>query len=313
VAVRGANNREVPIVSYKIPSVFISYAWEDGINQWVRELASRLRSDGVDARIDQWDTVLGDQLTEYMEQSIRENDFVLIICTPTYKSKSDARRGGVGYEGHIITGEVLTKTNDRKFIPVLRKGHWMTSAPSFLISKRYADLRGKAWTTTNSYVDLLNTLHRQLEGPPPISTVRGTASRRTNTAVDPRDNLPSYVPRTRDGHSRQYAPRFELLNLGGTVLQSLEVSLRGLRRVEAANGATVFVDSDGLQRVKAYEYQSHCKVRVRCSRDWGFRNCKHRRADRNAAGWLDALRVQDVRSLENLMSLYNLEWGNSEP
>jgi hypothetical protein len=40
-----------------------------------------------------------------MEKSVRENDYVLIICTPTYKSKSDNRVGGVGYEGDIMTGK----------------------------------------------------------------------------------------------------------------------------------------------------------------------------------------------------------------
>ncbi len=37
-----------------------------------------------------------------MERSITGSDYVLIVCTPTYKQKADARVGGVGYEGHII-------------------------------------------------------------------------------------------------------------------------------------------------------------------------------------------------------------------
>src|SRR5258705_9227069 len=95
----------------KIPTVFISYASENDLKRWVQGFASRLRADGIDARIDQWEIALGDQLTEYMERSIRENNFVLIICTPLYKLKSDSRQGGVGYEGHIITGEVYANAN----------------------------------------------------------------------------------------------------------------------------------------------------------------------------------------------------------
>src|SRR5258707_9625619 len=99
------------------PKVFISYAWENDVKIWVLDLATRLRQDGVEAILDQWALVPGDQLTQFMERAIRESDFVVFICTPTYKRKSDRRKGGVGYEGGIITGEVFAKNNHRKFIP----------------------------------------------------------------------------------------------------------------------------------------------------------------------------------------------------
>ena len=51
------------------PKVFISYAWEDGITEWVKNLAQELRSDGVDAIIDQWSLVPGDRLPQFMEKS----------------------------------------------------------------------------------------------------------------------------------------------------------------------------------------------------------------------------------------------------
>ncbi len=38
--------------------------------------------------------------------------------------KGDARKGGVGYEGGIITGEMLELGNHEKFIPLLRSGAW---------------------------------------------------------------------------------------------------------------------------------------------------------------------------------------------
>ena len=98
------------------PTVFISYSWEDDEHKkWVKELADSLLSAGIDATVDQYDLSLGDRLPQFMEQSISKVDYVLIICTPTYKSKSDLRKGGVGYEGHIISGELLTKGNERKF------------------------------------------------------------------------------------------------------------------------------------------------------------------------------------------------------
>ena len=104
---------------------FISYSWEsEDHKHWVRELASRLRGDGIDAILDRWETVPGDQLPEFMGTAVRESDFVLIICTHKYKMKSDKRQGGVGYEGDIMTAEVLTKKNHRKFIPILREQTW---------------------------------------------------------------------------------------------------------------------------------------------------------------------------------------------
>jgi hypothetical protein len=274
----------------KIPTVFISYAWENDIKSWVQRFASRLRADGIDARIDQWEIALGDHLTEYMERSIRENDFVLIICTPLYKLKSDSRQGGVGYEGHIITGEVYANANHRKFIPILGKGNWANSAPSFLKSKLYSDLTESPCFEEN-YQELLNTLSGMLTSPPPIGSRPTSGNSRASRTASPVE-----------------------LNNGSVVLHELEKRLpRGLRRDEDTNGATVFIDSQGLQRVKAYEYQTHCKIRVRCSRDWGFRNCKHRKNNRNSAGWLDSIRVCDLKSLQEVLSLYKLEWATCDP
>ena len=71
----------------KNPTSFISYSWEDKEHKkWVKDLALKLRTDGVDVKLDQWEVVPGDQLPNFMEKSIREIDYVLIICTPKYKA-----------------------------------------------------------------------------------------------------------------------------------------------------------------------------------------------------------------------------------
>lgn len=151
----------------KPPKVFISYAWEDDLKTWVLDFATRLRSDGINSILDQWETVPGDQLTQFMEKSVRESDFVVFICTPTYKRKSDRRRGGVGYEGSIITGEVFSKNNHRKFIPVLRKGKWASAAPSWAASKLFIDFRGVPYSEV-SYQQLLDTLFGKSPTAPPL-------------------------------------------------------------------------------------------------------------------------------------------------
>jgi TIR domain-containing protein len=140
--------------------------------------------------LDQWEAVPGDQLPAYMERSIRENQFVLIVCTPRYKAKSDERSGGVGYEGDIMTAEVYSKSNHRKFIPIWRNGTWRSAAPSWLAGKYYVDLRGDPYSETH-YIDLLSTLHgTRVTAPPlgaPFSTT-GTPARPTNP---PRVSNPS--------------------------------------------------------------------------------------------------------------------------
>ncbi len=123
------------------PKAFISYSWDDDPHKnWVKELATDLRGDGVETILDQWHAAPGDQLPEFMEREIRDNDYVLIVCTPNYRLRSDERRGGVGYEGDIMTAEVHTRHNHRKFIPILARGHWDESAPSWLMGKYYIDL-----------------------------------------------------------------------------------------------------------------------------------------------------------------------------
>lgn len=149
-------------------SIFISYSWEDDTHiDWVKTLATKLRKDGIDAKIDQWELSLGDQLTEFMERSIRENDYVLVICTPTYKIKSDKRQGGVGYEGDIITAELFGKQSNRKFIPVLKSGNWESSAPTWLGSKLYIDLSNFPNSLTG-YSKLEETINGKREIAPPI-------------------------------------------------------------------------------------------------------------------------------------------------
>jgi hypothetical protein len=155
----------------KMPKTFISYAWENETHiNWVRSFAEKLRNDGVEVILDQWHLTPGEQLPEFMERSIRENDFVLIICTPSYKLKSDKRTGGVGYEGDIITSEVFTQGNQKKFIPILRDGKWDEAAPSWLLGKYYIDLKDSGYFESK-YNDLLATLHNLRPQAPPVGRV----------------------------------------------------------------------------------------------------------------------------------------------
>jgi len=150
------------------PKVFLSYAWESPKHeQWVKELATRLRSDAIELILDKWHTVPGDQLTTFMEEAIRDNDYILIICTPQYKKRFDNREGGVGYEGDIMTAEVMTAQNQRKFIPILKDGDWNISSPTWLKGKYYIDLTGEPYSDEN-YQSLVKTLYKKRDEAPPL-------------------------------------------------------------------------------------------------------------------------------------------------
>lgn len=139
------------------PKVFISYSWDDETHKrWVFELAKRLRSEGIDAIIDQTHLALGGDTPEFMERSILESRYVLVICTELYKARFDGRVRGTGYEGHIITAQMVARVGSGKFIPVLRSHDWGTALPTALQGIWGTDLRKDS---EDEYRRLLAQLH----------------------------------------------------------------------------------------------------------------------------------------------------------
>jgi hypothetical protein len=137
--------------------VFLSYSWDsEAHKRWVLDFAGNLRSDGVDAVIDQTHLPLGARNPEFMERSVRESDRVLVVCTEAYKRRFDSREGGAGYEGHVITGEIVDEVGTNKFIPVLRSGEWKSSLPTALSGVAGVDLRSDS---PEEYRKLLENLH----------------------------------------------------------------------------------------------------------------------------------------------------------
>lgn len=75
--------------------VFITYAWDQNdVSSWVKDLAVQLSNLDVDVTLDQWHAEPGDQLPLFMEKEIARNDYILIVCSPKYKEKSNDRTGG---------------------------------------------------------------------------------------------------------------------------------------------------------------------------------------------------------------------------
>lgn len=126
------------------PVVFISYSWDsEAHKEWIKNFSEQLHYSGINVILDQNDLILGDPLSMFMEQSIANSDYVLIMCTPKYKEKADSRKGGVGYEESIITSDVLFNQNHRKYITVLASGTWKTSTPIWANGKYGVDLTQK--------------------------------------------------------------------------------------------------------------------------------------------------------------------------
>lgn len=190
------------------PTAFISYSWEAPEHTaWVRSFATRLRNDGVNVTLDQWHAVPGDQLPAFMEKSIRENDFVLIICTPTYKDKVDHRKGGAGYEGDVITSEMFTQQNQRKFIPILRFGQWIAAAPSAITGKYHIDLREVNPNFEEAYARLLDALYKTNPGAPPLGT---------RPSAEPVTSPPSLQAKPRTSRLPRHASDMETISFRGS-------------------------------------------------------------------------------------------------
>ena len=89
------------------------------------DLANRLREGGIDAEIDQYETSPARRLARWCEQQIKRADFVLLVCTETYRRRFDEAEPGEGWaccgKPRIITASSSTTPARRrsKFIPVL--------------------------------------------------------------------------------------------------------------------------------------------------------------------------------------------------
>ena len=140
------------------PRVFISYSWDgDPHVDWVLQLATRLRSDGVDTVLDRWDVRIGSDLSLFMEQAGDTAYRVLAIISTRYVEKTDAAEGGVGYERRVITPTLMADLRGHRIVPVLRHNPGGVM-PRFMGAAKYVDLREEA-IYEDGYYQLLQELH----------------------------------------------------------------------------------------------------------------------------------------------------------
>lgn len=150
--------------NHQVPRVFVSYSHDSPEHKrWVGELAAKLRENGIDVILDQWDLGLGDDIPKFMEQSVTEADRVLMICTDKYVHKANEGTGGVGYEAMIVTGELVQDLGTSKFIPVIRQGSAEPLVPKSVGTRLYVNL-----SHAENYQDQFNQLLRELHNAPRI-------------------------------------------------------------------------------------------------------------------------------------------------
>lgn len=150
---------------------FISYAWTDAEHQqWVVDLATRLRTDGIDIVLDVWDLEAGHDKYHFMERMVSDPSigYVLVICNAKYAEKANTRAGGVGDETQIISPEIYSNTKNKKFIPVLAEvdDDGKSLVPSYLKTRIYIDISSEQ-AYFDGYDKLLRLLHGAPEFPKP--------------------------------------------------------------------------------------------------------------------------------------------------
>ena len=120
--------------------IFISYAQKDINEEKLENLIDILEENNFEIIIDRKKLEAVSDLTNFMETSIRESDYTLVLCTPEYKKRADNRENnptGVGYEARILATKI--SNNAKNIIPILFD-NTEESIPDFLKGLIYIDL-----------------------------------------------------------------------------------------------------------------------------------------------------------------------------
>lgn len=125
--------------------LFISYSWTTPEHEeWVLNLSTELRENGVYVILDKWNLREGNDAHAFMEQMVTDElvTKVLIICDRGYVEKANKREGGAGVETQIITPEIYQNQKQNKFVAVIaeRDDAGKPYVPVYYKSRIYIDL-----------------------------------------------------------------------------------------------------------------------------------------------------------------------------
>lgn len=106
--------------------VFISYAHEsETLSNEVLEFSNSLRSEKIDAEIDQYEECPAEGWPKWMMRQVQESNFVLVCCTKVFFERANDFSGkddglGVKWETSLILQQLYAlNTGNTKFIPII--------------------------------------------------------------------------------------------------------------------------------------------------------------------------------------------------
>lgn len=145
------------------PKLFVSYSWSSPDHEeWVLQLSTELRENGVDVILDKWDLREGNDANAFMEKMVTDAEIkkVILICDQAYAEKANNRSGGVGTEAQIISGEIYAAQDQAKFVAVVKERDAEGNAylPAYYHSRIYIDLSDPS-TYSENFEQLLRWIY----------------------------------------------------------------------------------------------------------------------------------------------------------
>ena len=287
------------------PKVFISYSWYPEENKIrVQRLAERLMQDGVNVILDIWDLKHGHDKYVFMEQMVKDPDIkkVLVICNEDYALKADARKGGVGTESTIMSGDIYSLAEQTKFIPILmEKKNGKACLPTFLKSRMYIDMSSNE-TYELGYDQLLRDIYSKpllrkpalgkmpsyLETDEPVLLSTAREQQKLKEKIDQSSDLQTWIARYCD-KIIESLDQFKVTFSGGKTCDLIELVEKSIASMQVVNNDFIaFVDTvasnsecNGKQFVDFFEkllqYYEDKDIELASSTDsWHLRNDNYR-------------------------------------
>ena len=139
------------MVERENPVVFISYSQDNiAFADKVLAFSNRLRSEGIDAILDQYEEAPSEGWPRWTEKSINNADYVIVVASKGYYDKIyekvDQGKGrGAKWEGNLIYQKLyMSDSVNRKFIPVVFDENDLKYIPTPLQGSTYYNVSNEA-------------------------------------------------------------------------------------------------------------------------------------------------------------------------
>ncbi|MGK7952832.1 MAG: SEFIR domain-containing protein [Xenococcaceae cyanobacterium] len=268
----------------QFPKVFISYSWDsDKHKDDVLILADRLRNDGIDCNIDQYEVSPPEGWPHWMRNQVERSDFVLLVCTEQYQrrfqGKETLKQGkGVTWEGAIINQFIYDRLTNTKFIPVIFSPQAKNHIPTELGRFTYYVLDLKSLALDKGYEALYRHLTKQpLNMKPKLGKLRSLPPRQRQSHESKEeqtrrqigfdyDQQPSVSTPSKDEEARQ-KQLTELYERARRLFRA-----RQWKKVidifqQMQKEYLIFFDPDGLYRLARNELVKEREQRLRVQRE----------------------------------------------